>query len=139
MTNKLKYALVAVSLALAISACSDQQAQQEEHVQTATLDQPGFEDKPVTSSQAESEALTLAGHLASGDLEGTEAADALEDLDRLVNDNIVKFPEDIRPVLTEDIQSARSALEAGDMDGLKEAAIRIQRALSGSAPASAAK
>lgn len=138
MIRKMKYAMLALPLALAISACGDKQAQSEEKVEAATLDQPGFEDKPVTPSEARSEALTLAGRLASDNLDSAKAAVTLEDLDRLVNDNIVKFPENIRTGLTEDIKSARDALEATDMHGLKEAAIRIQAKLNGPAPASSA-
>ena len=55
---------------------------------------------------------------------------ALEDLDRLINDNIVEFPEDMRAGLTEDVQSARSALESDDMGGVQDAASSIQNRLS---------
>ncbi len=130
MINKFKYAMLALPLALAVSACGDQAAENEGQVQEATVDQPGFEDRSATPAEAQSEAMTLAEHLASGDLNSAEAADALEDLDRLVTANIVDFPQDIRPGLTEDVEAARSALESQDMEGLQEAATRIQAKLS---------
>ena len=78
------------------------------------------------------EAAALAERIASGDLEQGELSVALEDLDRLVNDNPVDFPEDMRPSLTEDIQSARMAMESEDSEALQEAAASIQATLSGS-------
>ena len=80
----------------------------------------------------------LAERIASGDLEQGELSVALEDLDRLVNDNPVDFPEDMRPSLTEDIQSARMAMESEDSEALQEAAASIQATLSGSDAASTA-
>ncbi len=136
MIRKMKYAMLALPLALAVSACGDQQAQQEEQVEAATLDQPGFEDKSVTPSEARSEALTLAGRLSAGDLDAAEAAIALQDLDRLITANIVEFPEDIRPGLTGDIESAHDALTAEDMAALQEAATSIETRLTDAAPAS---
>ena len=92
--------MLALPLALVVTACGSPQAEQEAKSEATTLDQPGFEGRPATAAEAQSEAATLAGRLASGDLNSSEAAVALEDLDRLVNDNIVDFPESIRPGLT---------------------------------------
>ena len=139
MTNKLKYALIALPMALAISGCGNPQEKQAEEVQEKTLDQPGFDGKSATPSEAQSEALSLAAHLSSDEMEAGEAAIALEDLDRLVTDNLTDFPEDIRPALTEDIESAKDALEADDLSGMQEAAKQFQDKLAGSASAPAAE
>ena len=127
MIRNVKYSILALPLVFALSACGSPQAQQTE---ASTLDQPGFEDRSATSSEAQSEALTLAQRLASDNLDRAQAAVALEDLDRLINDNIVEFPEDMRAGLTEDVQSARSALESDDMGGVQDAASSIQNRLS---------
>ena len=132
MNSKLKYALIALPAALALSACGNPQEKQAEAVQEKTLDQPGFEGKSATPSEAQSEALSLAQHLSSDTLEAGEAAIVLEDLDRLV-------PEDMRPALTEDIESAKDALEAEDMSGMQEAAKQFHDKLAGSATAADAK
>ena len=108
-------------------------------MQEKTLDQPGFEGKSATPSEAQSEALSLAQHLSSDTLEAGEAAIVLEDLDRLVSDNLTDFPEDMRPALTEDIESAKDALEAEDMSGMQEAAKQFHDKLAGSATAADAK
>ncbi|MBD76494.1 MAG: hypothetical protein CL807_06315, partial [Citromicrobium sp.] len=71
--------------------------------------------------------------------EAGEAAIVLEDLDRLVSDNLTDFPEDMRPALTGDIESAKDALEAEDMSGMQEAAKQFHDKLAGSATASDAK
>ena len=136
MIRKMKYVMLALPLALAVSACGDQQAQEEVQAEDATLDQPGFEDKSVTPSEARAEALTLAGNLSTGDLDTAQAAIALEDLDRLVTANIVEFPEEVRPGLTEDLQSAHAALTAEDMSALQEAATSIENRLTDAPPAS---
>ena len=133
MNSKLKYALIALPAALALSACGNPQEKQAEAVQEKTLDQPGFEGKSATPSEAQSEALSLAQHLSSDTLE------AGEDLDRLVSDNLTDFPEDMRPALTEDIESAKDALEAEDMSGMQEAAKQFHDKLAGSATAADAK
>ena len=130
--------MLALPLALVVTACGSPQAEQEAKSEATTLDQPGFEGRPATAAEAQSEAATLAGRLASGDLNSSEAAVALEDLDRLVNDNIVDFPESIRPGLTQDIQSAHTALESNDMEGLQEAAGSVRNRLSATASAPAA-
>ena len=130
MIRNVKYSILALPLVFALSACGSPQAQQEEQTEASTLDQPGFEDRSATSSEAQSEALTLAQRLASDNLDRAQAAVALEDLDRLINDNIVEFPEEMRAGLTEDVQSARSALESDDMGGMQDAASSIQNRLS---------
>ena len=135
MNRNIKISLLALPLALAVSACGDKetaQEKQEQQVQAATIDQPGMDGQPATPSEARSEAITLAGHIASGDLGRADAEVALEDLSRLINDNIADFPKDMQPTLIEDIQSAQSALEADDMGGLQEAAVAIQNKISGS-------
>ena len=81
MNSKLKYALIALPAALALSACGNPQEKQAEAVQEKTLDQPGFEGKSATPSEAQSEAISLAQHLSSDTLEAGEAAIVLEDLD----------------------------------------------------------
>ena len=86
-----------------------QQEKQAEAVQEKTLDQPGFEGKSATPSEAQSEALSLAQHLSSDTLEAGEAAIVLEDLDRLVSDNLTDFPEDMRPALTYEQKNDRGA------------------------------
>jgi hypothetical protein len=139
MTRKLKYALIVLPATLALSACGNPQEKQAEAVQEKTLDQPGFEGKSATPTQAQSEALSLAQHLSSDTLEAGEAAIVLEDLDRLVTDNLTDFPEDMRPALTEDIQSAKDALEAEDMAGMQEAAKQFHDKLAGSVATSDAK
>tara|TARA_A100001391_G_scaffold273_2_gene638 strand:+ start:54038 stop:54475 length:438 start_codon:yes stop_codon:yes gene_type:complete len=136
MIRKVTYALLALPVVLAISACGDPEAQQEEQLETATLDEPGLEDTSVTPDEAQSEALTLAAHLASGELDNAEVATTLEDLDRLITANIVEFPEDIRPGLTGDLESAHAALTAEDMGALQEAATSIENRLTEAAPAS---
>ena len=69
-----------------------------------------------------------------------DAADILlEDLDNLVSENLTDFPEDMRPALTEDIESAKDALEAEDMSGMQEAAKQFHDKLAGSATAADAK
>ena len=139
MNSKLKYALIALPVALALSACGNPQEKQAEAVQEKTLDQPGFEGKSATPSEARSEAISLAQHLSSDTLEAGEAAIVLEDLDRLVSENLTDFPEDMRPALTGDIESAKDALEAEDMSGMQEAAKQFHDKLAGSATASDAK
>ena len=124
--RKISILALALPLVLAVSACGDPEAQEEAQVETSTLEQPGFEDTAVTSEEALSEATTLAGHLATGGMGSAEAAVVLEDLDRLVTANIVEFPEDIRTSLTEDIQSARDALDTNDMPALQEAGQQMQ-------------
>lgn len=136
MICKPLFPMLALPLVLSVAACGNPEAQQEGQAQEATIDQPGFEDTSATPSQVRSEALTLAGHLAAGDLDRSDAAVVLEDLDTLVTDNIVEFPEDIRPALTQDIQSARDALEGDDMAALQEAASQMQAKLSGTVDSS---
>lgn len=116
---------------LGLAACGSPQAEQQADTQAATLDQPGFEDKAVTAGQAHAEALELVGHLESADMDRTAKADALEDLDRLINANIIEFPKDMRAKLSEDVTSARSAFENKDEEGLQVAAASIRAALTG--------
>ena len=97
MTFKMKYALLALPLALAVSACESPAEKQEEEAQV------------------------------------------LEDLDNLVSENLTDFPEDMRPALTEDIESARDALEADDEAGMREAATQFQNKLSDAATGSEAQ
>ncbi|WP_144097907.1 hypothetical protein [Croceicoccus sediminis] len=140
MFRNLRPATIAVPLMLALSlaACGDPTAQDQGETDASMSDQPGVEVGPVTQGQAQAEAKELALRLASGDLASSEAAVALEDLDRVINDNIVEFPEDMRAGLSEDVASARDALTANDMEGLQEAATRIESKLSGSAATPAA-
>ena len=124
--RKISIVALTLPLVLAVSACGDPEAQEEAQVETATLEQPGFEDTAVTTDEALSEATTLAGHLAAGGMGSAEAAVVLEDIDSLVTANIAAFPEDIRTSLTEDIQSARDALDSNDMPALQEAGNQMQ-------------
>ncbi|WP_109808745.1 hypothetical protein [Sphingosinithalassobacter portus] len=135
MILKFKYPMLALPLALAVSACGSPQATNEEQTATVTADQPGFENNSATPSEARSQATTLADRLASGNLNRDEATAALEQLDGLINDNMAEFPEDMRTALAGDIQSARDALATGDMGGLQEAATQIQNTLSGAVAA----
>lgn len=127
-----------LALAMAVAGCGSKKADEVGQVDASMNDEPGVQEGAVTAAQARSEAAALAGRLASGKLANAEAAVALEDLDRLVNDNIVEFPEAIRPELTQCIQSARASLESGDMKGVKQAAIEIQSFISEPAGASTA-
>ena len=137
-TDKVAAFALPLAMALALAGCGSQQAEEVGQTDTAMTEEPGVDGDAATEGQARSEAATLAGRIASGEMDRTETAVALEDLDRLVNDNPIDFPADIRPSLTEDIQSARSAFEAQDMEGLQEAATLIETTLSGSAEASTA-
>ena len=140
MISKTKYALLALPLALAVTACGNPQEKQAEETQAQTVDEPGFENEPAaTPSEARDEAYTLSSKLSSGDLEPGEAVKVLDDLDNLVSENLTDFPEDVRPTLTEDIQSARDALEAEDEGGMREAAMHFQKTLSGAETSSAAQ
>lgn len=129
--HKTKILALVVPATLALAACGSPQAEQQAETQATTLDQPGFEDRSITPVEAKSEALELVDHLESGDLDRTATADVLEDLDRLINANIVAFPEAIRGKLVEDVTSARSAFENNDEQGLKVAAESIGTALTG--------
>ena len=129
---------VPLALALVLAGCGNPEAEEVGETDTAMTDQPGVDGQPATASQAQSEATTLAGRIASGEMDRTETATALEDLDRLVNDNPIDFPAEMRPSLTEDIESARTAFEARDMQGVQEAAASIQTTLSGAASTSTA-
>ncbi len=139
MTNRMIIALAALPLALAVSACGNPQEKQAEEVQAATVEQPGLDGQAATPSQARTEALELAQHLSSGHLEPGQAIKVLDDLDKLVSENLVDFPEDIRPALTEDIQSARDALEADDKAAMQEAATQFQKKLAGADSATEAE
>ena len=139
MTFKMKYALLALPLALAVSACESPAEKQEEEAQAETVAQPGFDGTAATPSEARDEAYSLAAKLSSGDLDPNEAVRVLEDLDNLVSENLTDFPEDMRPALTEDIESAKDALEAEDMSGMQEAAKQFHDKLAGSATAADAK
>lgn len=130
MKSKLATATLSLALSLAVAACGSPQAEQDGDAEKAMTEGPGVDGTAVTPGQAMFEARTLAAHLTSGEMDRGETAVALEDLDRLVNDNIVEFPEAIRPKLTEDITSARLALKAEDMQGLQEAAVSIENTLS---------
>ena len=125
-------------MSLALAGCGTQEAEQVGQAETAMTDEPGVDGGAVTAGEARSEAAALAERISSGDLEQGELSVALEDLDRLVNDNPVDFPEDRRPSLTEDIQSARMAMESEDSEALQEAAASIQATLSGSDAATTA-
>ena len=125
-------------MSLALAGCGTQEADEVGQAETAMTEEPGADGGAVTAGEARSEAAALAGRIASGELEQDELAVALEDLDRLVNDNPVDFPADMRPSLTEDIQSARTAMESQDSEALQEAAASIQTTLSGSDAASTA-
>ncbi|NCP22916.1 MAG: hypothetical protein GW854_02070 [Erythrobacter sp.] len=127
-----------LAMSLALAGCGTQEAEEVGQAETAMTEEPGVDGAAVTAGEARSEAAALAGRIASGELEQDELAVALEDLDRLVNDNPVDFPADMRPSLTEDIQSARTAMESQDSEALQEAAASIQTTLSGSDAASTA-
>ena len=129
---------LSLGMALALAACGTQEAEEVGEAETTMTEEPGVDGTAATAGEARSEAVALAGRIASGELEQDELAVALEDLDRLVNDNPVDFPEAIRPSLTEDIQSARTAMESSDMAAVQEAAASIQTTLSGSDAASTA-
>ena len=129
---------LSLGMALALAACGTQEAEEVGEAETTMTEEPGVDGTAATAGEARSEAAALAGRIASGELEQDELAVALEDLDRLVNDNPVDFPEAIRPSLTEDIQSARTAMESSDMAAVQEAAASIQTTLSGSDAASTA-
>jgi hypothetical protein len=139
MIFKMKYALLALPLALAVSACESPAEKQEEEAQAETVAQPGFDGTAATPSEARDEAYSLAAKLSSGDLDPNEAVRVLEDLDNLVSENLTDFPEDMRPALTEDIESARDALEADDEAGMREAATQFQNKLSDAATGSEAQ
>lgn len=129
---------LSLGMALALAACGTQEAEEVGQAETAMTEEPGVDGTTATAGEARSEAAALAGRIASGELEQGELAVALEDLDRLVNDNPVDFPADMRPSLTEDIRSARTAMESQDMAAVQEAAASIQTTLSESNAASTA-
>ena len=127
-----------LAMSLALAGCGTREADEVGQAETAMTEEPGVDGAAVTAGEARSEAAVLAGRIASGELGQDELAVALEDLDRLVNDNPVDFPADMRPSLTEDIQSARTAMESQDSEALQQAAASIQTTLSGSEAASTA-
>ncbi|MWV26376.1 hypothetical protein [Aurantiacibacter rhizosphaerae] len=134
MTMRLmNYTLLALPLALAISACGADHTEENQEAQTeaATLEQPGFDGTPATPEEARTEALELAGHLAAGDLSVSEAEIVLNDLSTLINDHIGDFPAETRVNLTQDIESAQSALESDYMQGVAEAAAQIENRITG--------
>ena len=137
-TDKVAAFAFTLAMALALAGCGGQQAEETGQTETAMTDEPGVDREAVTPGQARSEAAALAGRIASGEMDRSETAVVLEELDRLVNDNPIDFPADIRPTLTEDIQSARLAFEAQDMAAFQEAALSFQNKLSGSVAASSA-
>ena len=139
MNHTTKLAALALPLALALSACGNPESNEINKTEEATLDQPGFEGKPATQSEARSEASELAGHLASGDLNATETRLALNDLGELVNNNIDDFPAENRDQLMEILQSAGDAFEADDMAGVQEAAKQMEGLISGPAAATGAE
>ena len=123
-------ALLVLPLALAISACADNpEATQEVEAEEAAMQQPGFDETPATPEQAQEEARTLAAYLSSADLTVSEAEIVLDDLATLVNDHMGDFPADIRVNLSQDIESARDALESDYMRGMQEAAAQIENRL----------
>ena len=130
MNYKARTIALPLTLAFALTACGSPQAEQDGETEATMTQEAGVDGTSATPGQAIPEAQALAGRLAAGDMDRSETATALEDLDRLVNDNIIDFPEAIRPKLTEDIASARSAFEAQDAQGLQEAATSIQNTLS---------
>ena len=123
------YLFLLLPVSMALSACGDEAPQEQGAVQQATVEEPGFEDTAATSSQLRSEAMELAQHLQSSTLDMAESSAALEDLDQLVTANIAEFPETIRAQLTQDIASAKSALQSSDADGVAEAAASIASTL----------
>ena len=127
-----KVIAVPFALSFVVAACGSPEAQQDGDAEVAMTQEPGVDGTNATAGQAVSEAQDLALRLAAGEMDRSETAAALEDLDRLVNDNPLDFPETIRPKLTEDIASARSAFEAQDAQGLQEAATSIRNTLSAS-------
>lgn len=139
MTRNIKFAALALPLAVALSACGNPETDEINKTEEATLEQPGFEGKPATQSQARSEASELAGHLASGDLNETETRLALNDLGDLVNNNIDDFPAENREQMMEILQSAADAFEADDMAAVQEAAKQIEGLIGDAAPAADAE
>jgi len=139
MKHTMKLAALALPLALALSACGNPESDAINETEEATLEQPGFDGKPATQSEARSEASEIAAHLASGDLNETEARLALNDLGDLVNQNIDDFPAENRDQLMQVLESARLSFEAEDMEGVQEAATQIERLISGEEPAADAQ
>ena len=139
MKHNLKNAALVLPLLFAVTARGNPESDQESRTEEATLEQPGFEGRPATPEQAQSEASELASNIASGDLDVNETRLALNDLGELINQNIDDFPADSREQLMEDLQSARDAYEANDMAGVQEVAVQIERKLSSGAPAADAE
>lgn len=131
MRNNLRNAAFALPLVIALAACGNPESDQINETEKATLDQPGFDGKPATQSEARSEASTLVEHLASGDLNHTQARLALNNLGGLVNQNIDDFPAENREQLMEILKSARDAFEADDMPAVQEAATQMKGLISG--------
>lgn len=125
-----KFVAMPFALSFVVAACGSPEAHQDGDAEVTMTQEAGVDGTNATAGQAMSEAQDLSGRLAAGEMDRSETVVALEDLDRLVNDSPLDFPQTIRPKLTEDIASARSAFEAQDAQGLQEAATSIRNTLS---------